>query len=219
MPYLTHASGMAAKAAKAEAAARSKIAVTAPARKPVIAATAPARDGEAERIDMCAEEKREEEEEEEERNAETILCTWGGGKFLLFARLRRLGGGEGTVCARAEPELCAGGGAGSPWQGLQDGRKQGRQGEERQGAGSQAAQVCVGHWLPAPIRGIDDGKHADELDERLRLIPHDRILHHCPEQGHLARQSRRCCNGKQPGPGEWSPKEVRQSPTNRSSRW
>ncbi|KAJ1623600.1 hypothetical protein T492DRAFT_1053551, partial [Pavlovales sp. CCMP2436] len=34
MPYLTHADAEAAKAAKAEAAARSKIAVTAPARKP-----------------------------------------------------------------------------------------------------------------------------------------------------------------------------------------
>ncbi|KAJ1616952.1 hypothetical protein T492DRAFT_850447 [Pavlovales sp. CCMP2436] len=110
MPYLTHADAEAAKAAEAEAAARSKIAVTAPARKPVFAATAPARNGEAEWIDMCAEEERE--EEEEERNAETILCTSARFKFLLLARLCRLswpkgkggwhcscgGGGSGTTC-------------------------------------------------------------------------------------------------------------------------
>ncbi|KAJ1629002.1 hypothetical protein T492DRAFT_874173 [Pavlovales sp. CCMP2436] len=56
MPYLTHADAEVAKAAEAEAMARSKI-VTAPARKPVIAATDPARNGEAERIEIKAPKK------------------------------------------------------------------------------------------------------------------------------------------------------------------
>ncbi|KAJ1617002.1 hypothetical protein T492DRAFT_1103053, partial [Pavlovales sp. CCMP2436] len=54
MPYLTHADAEVAKAAEAEAAARSKIAITAPVHKPVIAATAPARNGEAEFGSTCA---------------------------------------------------------------------------------------------------------------------------------------------------------------------
>ncbi|KAJ1625107.1 hypothetical protein T492DRAFT_1123585, partial [Pavlovales sp. CCMP2436] len=308
MPYLTHADAEVAKAVEAEAAARSKIAVTAPARKPVIATTAPARNGEAERIIMCAEEERE--EEEEERNAETILCTSARFKFLLLARLRRLSWpkGEGgwhcscgaggvwhnlhqlratqarpggtpappgppspplppcshppqttracarapadhishhshtRVCVQAEPELCAGGGADPPWQGLQEGRQvlpalratreerrlvliPGRAVDALPERTPRRPERCVRLHdrladLRDDLRDIDGGKHANELDERLRLIPHDRILHYRPEQGHLAHQSRRCCNGKQrpkqPGPGEWSPKDVRQSPANRS---
>ncbi|KAJ1638602.1 hypothetical protein T492DRAFT_1139881 [Pavlovales sp. CCMP2436] len=221
MPYLTHADAKAAKAAEAEAAARSKIAVTAPARKPVIAATAPVRNGEAERIDMCAEEERE---EEEERNTETILCTSARFKFLLLARLRRGPRARvgGTVAAvrggLAQPAPIAGNASRT------------RRFFQRSGPPAKSVALCSSQGVRSmpflnerravlrlhdrladlrdDLRDIDDGKHADELDERLCLIPHDRILHHRPSQRHLARQSRRCCNGKQPGPGELSPKEA-----------